>query len=38
MRPDNIDEENRYYIEKAGKRHHGMTWLLNRQYKIGYND
>lgn len=38
LTPDNLTDEHKYYIQKSGKAHHGMTWLLNRQYKIGYND
>jgi hypothetical protein len=40
LTPDNLTDEDKYFMQRSGKAHHGMTWLINRQYKdkLNYND
>lgn len=38
MTPENLRDEDKYYLKTRGKTHHGWTWVYKKYFNAEYND
>lgn len=38
LTPDNLRDEDKFYLKTSGKKHHGWTWVYKDYFNTEYND